>query len=234
MTPAVDLFKVAQLVTDGPAFRTLRLVHRLRPPRDEARAPGPFPALVLVHGHQGTEDVPWIFARGADPNWLIVSPRAPSPASSGFTWYNFQGEDPEPESFHAGLAALTRFVDELPAAYPVDPARLVLLGFSQGAAMSYAYALSANRTASVSGVVALGGYIPVQVPNPLPPLNGLPCLVLHGTRDEAVEIECARQARDRLTQAGARVTYQEMDIGHKVDAAGLRTLTAWLHERLGE
>ncbi|MEP7288817.1 MAG: dienelactone hydrolase family protein [Chloroflexota bacterium] len=214
-----------QHITTGPAFEALGLAHRVRIPSGE----GLHPTLVMVHGLQGNEDVTWVFARTVPPDWLIISPRAPFAATAGgYEWSD--SESPERNtltSLEAGNAALTRFIDHLPNVYPVDPSRLVLLGFSQGAAMSYLFATSH----SVSGVAALGGFIPPQLVSQLHPLNHLPILILHGTRDETISIETARRNRDQLIAAGADVTYQESDIGHKVSSAGMAALKEWLKAR---
>src|SRR5579859_1827816 len=131
----------AQLVTQGAAFDTLGLAHRVRMP--VAGGAGPHPVLVMLHGLDGNENVTWIFARSAGPQWAIVSPRAPytSPQGGGYRWAELdEREKVEPDSFWKGLAALERFIGGLPQVYPVDASRVVLLGFSQGAAMCYAYA----------------------------------------------------------------------------------------------
>jgi phospholipase/carboxylesterase len=213
----------AQLVESGPAFDTLGLVHRVLAPPGS----GPHPILVMVHGLYGTEDAPWIFARSAGPEWLITSPRAPFPLEGGYTW-NSSTDYTDPESYRKGLAAFARFIEGLADVYPADRARLVLLGFSQGAALSYAFATSRP----VSGIAALAGFIPRPYYNRLSALRGVPILMLHGTRDERIPIEQARADRDRLLVAGADLTYAEDNVAHKVSVGGLQTLRQWLAARL--
>ncbi len=213
-----------QHVVSGATFEKLGLVHRVRVPAGD----GPHPTLVMVHGLQGTEDVTWVFARSAGPEWLIVSPRAPFRAEDGYSW-NSSDDYANPDSYQTGLAALTRFVEGLPDVYQADRSRLVLLGFSQGAAMSYAFAASNP----VKGLAALGGFMPRWVADgDLSRFRGLPVLILHGTRDDRVPVDSARESRDRLLQAGAQVTYHEDNVGHKVGAGGMRLLTQWLTGRL--
>src|SRR5215208_4263281 len=91
----------AQLIDNGPAFETLGLVHRVRTPA----GPGPHPTLVMIHGLKGNEDVTWIFARSASPNWLIVAPRAPFAAGdSSYSWVPDDNHDYDhPETLQAGL-----------------------------------------------------------------------------------------------------------------------------------
>jgi len=211
-------------VLSGPAFEKLGLVHRVHIPKSN----GPHPTLVMLHGLKGTEDVTWVFARAAGPEWLIVSPRAPIPAEDGYSWNELDEEGKTDQtSFHTGLEALKKFIDRLPEAYPVDPKHIVLLGFSQGAAIAYTFA----TTHPVTGVAALAGFVPKQIAENLPPLHGLPVLMLHGTKDETIPIDIARKNRDQLTVAGATVTYQESEVGHKVSNAGIAELKRWLAER---
>jgi phospholipase/carboxylesterase len=190
---------------------------------------GPFPALVMVHGYEGTEQVTWIFAKDAGPEWLVASPRGPLQSGAGYCWYHFDGAGhADPESFEIGRVALRRYIDTLCANYLVDRSRLVLLGFSQGASMAYDYAL-ANP---VGGVIALCGWIPGQAAKALPDLGGLEVLIVHGTRDEVITVDSARKNRDQLAAAGAQVTYHEEAVGHKVGALGMNVLKKWLAERL--
>lgn len=211
-------------VSSGPAFEKLGLVHRVRVPQGS----GPHPTLVMLHGLKGTEDVTWIFARAAGPEWLIVSPRAPIPAEDGYSWNELDEEGKTDQvSFQTGLDALARFIEHLPEAYPVDPKHMVLLGFSQGAAIAYTYGVAHP----VSGIVALAGFVPKTIAENLPPLRGLPVLILHGTKDETVSIDIARKNRDQLTATGAAVAYQESEVGHKVSSAGIAELKRWMAER---
>jgi len=209
----------------------LNLVHRARVP--EAAAGQRLPAVVMVHGWQGTEMVMGIFERTVPAGAVIISPRAPlevAPASYG--WY--RDEDGE-AGFDAGVAALQTFVGQLAEAYPVDPARVSMMGFSQGAGMSYALLLKAP--ALVLGVAGLAGFLPEPARKWLAPglLAGKPVFVAHGTDDETVALPFARAARNDLARAGAEVDYHEYDgVGHKLNAQGMRDLSQWLAARLGQ
>jgi predicted esterase len=43
-----------------------------------------------------------------------------------------------------------------------------------------------------------------------------------------IGVEFARDARDRLTEAGADVTYRESEMGHSIDPGFARELPGWL------
>jgi phospholipase/carboxylesterase len=217
-----------------------KLVHRARLPKmaaaewpaaGELPAGGErLPAVVMVHGWQGNEKVMRIFEPSVPPAVVIVSPRAPvEVAADSYGWFL---PDADETAFEAGLEALRSFIEELPQIYPVDPERVLLLGFSQGAAMSYAVLLSEPRL--TMGVAALAGFLPKPVRRWLEPrrLADKPVFIAHGTADETLPVEQARVARDALVEAGALVEYHEYEVGHKLNAQGVRDLTQWLAAQL--
>lgn len=73
------------------------------------------------------------------------------------------------------LAAL---ISRLKADYPVDPRRVYLAGFSNGAMLASRFAL--ERPGVAAAIAAVAGYLPCDAPAPQEPL---PVLVIHGNRD---------------------------------------------------
>lgn len=207
----------------------LNLVHRARVP--DASGGRPWPAVVMVHGWQGNEKVMGIFERTVPQGVLVVSPRAPvEVAAESHGWFRLEEGE---ASFLAGLEALQSFVLHLPEAYPVDPARVLLMGFSQGASMSYA--LLSKEPGMIMGVAGLAGFLPAPARQWLAPgrLAGKQVFIAHGTVDETVPVEQARAAAADLSRAGAIVAYHEYQaVGHKLNAQGVRDLTQWLAARL--
>jgi phospholipase/carboxylesterase len=208
----------------------LNLVHRARVP--EAPSGQRLPAVVMVHGWQGNEKVMGIFERAVPQATIVISPRAPvQVANESHGWFQVEGGEP---SFLAGLEALHSFVRQLPEAYPVDPFRVLLMGFSQGASMCYA--LLSKEPELTMGVAGLAGFLPEAARRWLAPgrLAGKHVFIAHGTADETVPVEQARAARDELARVGAAVAYHEYEaVGHKLNAQGVRDLTQWLAARLG-
>ena len=108
----------------------LNLVHRVRLPPDVS---GPVPAIVMVHGWLGNENVMWAFASALPGRALAISMRAPVESDGGYGWMQADRVEPSGDgagSFEQGLAALREFVIQIPRAYPVDPGRVALMGFS--------------------------------------------------------------------------------------------------------
>ncbi len=209
----------------------LNLVHRIRQP--EVTDGRRWPAVVMVHGWQGTEAVMGIFERTVPAGVIIASPRAPlEVAPQSYGWYR---DEEGPAGFEAGVAALQGFVRQLPDVYPIEPARVVVMGFSQGAAMSYSLLLSAPEL--MLGVAGLAGFLPDPARKWLAPgrLAAKQVFVSHGDDDETVALPFARAARNDLARAGAEVDYHEYEgVGHKVNPQGMRDLSQWLAARLGQ
>ena len=167
----------------------------------------------------------------------MVTPRAPLrlPGSPGYHWYLVPRVGyPDPETFAAAREALAELHDGLWAQTGIGPERTVLGGFSMGAVMSYATALSADRPA-VAGVLAFSGFVPtVEGWEPaLADRTDTRAFISHGRNDPVIGIEFAERARALLADGGLDVTYRESELGHQIDPAHLREAASWLGDVLG-
>ena len=195
-----------------------------------------YATVVALHG-RGTDEndlIPLVHSLGLT-DALLISPRAPAPFEfgGGFTWYDLSQEGvPDAQSFGASLSLLRRFMDEIRAGYPVDPERVILLGFSQGTVMAYSIALL--NPAAFFGVAALSGYIPQRsgLPPALEDLRGFSIFVSHGTYDQIIPVRLARESAELLKKAGARLEYREYSMGHEVSEETVRDLSAWVKNLL--
>jgi phospholipase/carboxylesterase len=204
------------------------LVHVTRPPTGE-----PAGALVLLHG-RGTDEydlAPLVDMLDPEGRLVGVTPRAPlTLPPGGHHWYVSVGiPNPHPQTFHGTLNLLSGWLDALLAEHELVYDHLVLGGFSQGAVMSYALGLGAGRPRP-RGLLCLSGFMP-EVPDfslDLTGLDGYPVALGHGTQDPVIGVEWGREARQRLDEAGADVTWRESPMPHSVDPAYLTELAAWL------
>jgi phospholipase/carboxylesterase len=124
-------------------------------------------------------------------------------------------------------------VEAAGARYAIDRARLVVLGFSQRGVMAYSLALTEPQR--FAALVAMSTWLP-PVWGEEPPADGalqrLPILVQHGSRDELVQVERARQAVESLRQWRMPLTYREYDMGHEINARSLADVSAWLQDKV--
>jgi phospholipase/carboxylesterase len=201
-------------------------------------AEAPEGLLVLHHG-RGTDERDLLgLADMLDPQRRlgVVSPRAPLqlPGSPGYHWYLVPKVGyPDQDSFHASRRALADLHDGLWEATGVDPSRTVLGGFSMGAVMSYAMALSGDRP-PVAGVLAFSGFVPA-VKGWEPSFEerlATRAFVSHGSRDPVIEVGFAHRAVELLEAGGLVVEYRESELGHQIDPAHLRDAGDWLAQTL--
>lgn len=216
------------------------LVMKVRIPAGD----GPHPVLFLLHGWTGDENVMWIFASRLPDNYWIISPRGlyKSPLG-GYAWHEHRSKDwPSVSEFNPAVERLVDLLDvdnglegaladalqdtcaAKEAIAQVDFSRASLVGFSQGAALAYSFALLYPERLHLLG--GLAGFMPEKVGRMLAgqPLRGKKVFITHGTLDEIVPVEKARRSVELMRQAGSEVTYCEQEVGHKLSADCFRAL----------
>jgi phospholipase/carboxylesterase len=196
---------------------------RVQPPASK-----PVRVMVMLHGWTGDEQSMWFLTKNLKDDYWLIAPRAPYPApQGGFSWRTFSSASTFPptyEQMRPSAAMLNDFIDRWGIANAVDVSQVDMMGFSQGAAMTVTFALTYPQR--VRKFAVLAGFTPGgigQDMNPRP-LEGKSAFVAHGTADEMVPVEMARQTQALLEQAGAGVTFCEAKVGHKVSAECLRAL----------
>src|SRR3954465_15559029 len=120
----------------------------------KAETPGLDRTLVLLHGYGADEHDLLPIAHELDPRLRAVSLQAPVSLGGGArAWFNLafgpEGISFEEAEVRAGIQAAAGAVEEIARGSP----RPILLGFSQGAGMALAVALS--RPELVAGVISL-------------------------------------------------------------------------------
>ncbi|MDO9712631.1 alpha/beta hydrolase [Paracraurococcus lichenis] len=165
-----------------------------------AAAPGPLPLIVMLHGATG--DAARALRRIApiaDAALVVL------PDSLGRSWDILDaGYGPDVARIDAALARVF-------AAWPVDPRRVAIAGFSDGASYALSLALM-NRDLFTHALAFSPGFVaPTR-------LEGRPRLFLsHGTRDRVLNIDvCSRRLVPKLRQSGYPLIYREFEGGHEV------------------
>lgn len=212
------------------------LFHLVRQPK--TRPSSRPPLLLLLHGIGSNEEDLFSLSDYFDPRFFIVSARAPlklGPAS--YAWFNVE-ITPEKRKINVEQARSSRiklleFIDEVVEGYSVNPQQVYLLGFSQGAIMSFSIALT--QPEKVAGIVAISGRVVTEtLPRVARPaeLADLPIFVAHGVNDQVLPIEHGRATCDYLSAFPVKLTYREYPMGHQVSPESLNDICAWLSARL--
>ena len=196
-------------------------------------------ALLMLHGYGSNEADLFSFADYLPDDLLIISARAPYRLDfGGYAWYDLfidaQGNKiSDNMQAQETLENLSRFIDFLIEKYNIDPDNFNLLGFSQGAILSYALAL--NFPEKIKNVVALSGYInedimPLQ--EDVDKYKHLNFFVSHGIYDDIIPIEAPRKIPPYLQARKIKHLYKEYNMGHEVSYECLQDMLAWIHQNI--
>ncbi len=190
--------------------------------------PGPWPVFLLLHGWTGDETSMWIFASRLPEQAILIAPRGLYLTQpSGYSWVARQEDRwPTVADFQPTLERMDEILTQ--RWFPVaDFSRLHLVGFSQGAALSFAFLLT--QPERITSVAGLSGFLPegAQIIAQRQPILGKRLFLAHGTQDRLVPVGRARQAVDILEAGGAQVIYCEDEVGHKLSASCFRGLEAF-------
>ncbi len=223
-------------MNEHPRWHTVTLedtVVRVYPPRSTMR---PSALFVLLHGWTGDESVMAPFIDVVPPQALVLTFRAPFPTRDirgGYSWIDRQPTK-TPFAFveyQPTFARLSKWLHEIGHRYPDIPwQQQHWMGFSQGASVAAAFALQYPH--GIQSLALLAGFLPAGSEALIAhrPLEGKHAFVAHGVQDPIVDIRYGRAARDLLEKAGARVTYCEDNVGHKVGAKCRRGLRDFYRE----
>ena len=195
-----------------------------------ADSPARYPAVLALHGHGSNERDLIELAPLFPDNLLWISGRGPFELAPGsYDWYKMeQLGRPNPLHLAAALNKLDGFIAELLAAYPIDPARFFLMGFSQGSMIAMSYALT--HPSRVSGIIAQSGYIPGEAGLEVDAagVKGKPFIITHGLEDPVFPVDTGRRTRDTLLSLNAAVEYHEFHMGHGTSSDSLAAVRSWL------
>ena len=197
------------------------------------------PLLIMLHGYGSDENDLFSFANELPEELFIISVRAPYELQPyGHAWYaiNFdavQGKWSDNEQAIESRDLIAKFIDEATSTYPVDKNNVTLLGFSQGTILSYAVALTYPE--KVKNIIALSGYINKDI---LPKnfetkaYSNLEFYCSHGSVDQVIPVDWARQTAPFLTRLNIKHQYSEFPVGHGVAPQNFYELKDWLLQRL--
>jgi len=193
----------------------------------------------MLHGYGSDENDLFSFASELPEELFIISIRAPYPLPPyGNAWYaiNFDADQDKWNDNEQAIQSrerISQFIDEAVGTYPVDPENVTLLGFSQGTILSYAVALTYPE--KIKNVIALSGYINKDIISDdlkKSDFEHLDFYCSHGSMDQVIPVEWARQTPGFLTALNIKHQYGEFPVGHGVAPQNFYELKAWLKDRI--
>ncbi|MCL6295951.1 alpha/beta hydrolase [Jejuia spongiicola] len=197
------------------------------------------PLLIMMHGYGSDENDLFSFANELPEELFIISVKAPNPMHPyGNAWYaiNFDAEKGkwnDNEQAKESLDLIATFINEAVSNYPVNKNNVSLLGFSQGSILSYAVALTYPE--KVKNIIALSGYINHDIlPQDIKQkdFSNLDFYSSHGSVDQVIPVDWARQNSPFLNSLNIKNTYSEFPVGHGVAPQNFYEFKDWLSKRI--
>ena len=205
-------------------------------------APHASASIIILHGlgADGRDFVPvaheWDLASVGPVRFLFPSaPTRPVTINGGYVmraWYDILGTDLVQREDAAGLResqAQVAALIEHERKRGIPAARIVLGGFSQGAAMTLMTGL--RHAERLAGLLCMSGYLPLaaQLSAERSAANaGVPIFQGHGHADPVIEIARATASRDALTALGYPVEWHAYPMQHSVCPREIADINRWL------
>lgn len=206
------------------------LDYRIRRPLKEG---GKTPILFLLHGYGSHEEDLYSFANYLPEEYLIISLRAPLTLGfGGYAWYSIhfnEQQDKWSDDAEAKRAQeiILYNIDYHLEQFKLEGQKVSLLGFSQGAILSWAVGLS--QPERIDKIIALSGYVNEDIFGYAKEgLDQLRIFSSHGTEDPTLPVDWARKGIALVEKKDLKVEYKEYPAGHSINPENFADLLAWL------
>lgn len=206
----------------------------------------PTASIIVLHGlgADGTDFVPIAQELKLDPVGEVryVFPHAPvmpvtiNGGMAMRAWYDILGTEIDRREDERGLRGSQAMVEALierEIERGTEASRIVLMGFSQGCAMTLMTGLRYGQR--LAGLVGLSGYLPLAAVTEAERHSAnrdTPIFLAHGSADQVIPIARATASRDALRALGHPVEWHEYPMPHSVCAEEIVDLNRWLLQTL--
>jgi len=205
-------------------------------------APSPTASIIVLHGlgADGNDFVPIcneLDLKAIGPVRFVFphAPVRPVTINGGYAmraWYDILGAELDRREDEPGLRQSQQEIDALLArerTRGIASRRIVLMGFSQGCAMTLLAGL--RHTERLAGLVGLSGYLPLAATTPAErhaANTDVPIFLAHGRADPVVPYQRGVATRDALKALGYEVEWHDYAMPHSVCAEEVADLNRWL------
>jgi phospholipase/carboxylesterase len=198
------------------------------------------PVLILLHGYGSSESDLISLAPRLDKRFLIFSLRAPyETKQGGYCWcrLDFLPDRQFAYDFNEAIKSrqmILSFISNACRAYKADSNNVFVLGFSQGAMMSFELALSAPS--KLRGIIALSGRLMPESNRSSADwtkIRGLGFFIGHGTSDDVVACGDSEKAASILkSKKVPSVVLRKYPMRHAISNEELADISSWTGQML--
>lgn len=193
----------------------------------------PHPCIILLHGYGSNADDLFSFADYLPDHLTVISLEAPLDTPfGGKAWYSIhfdatQDKWSDLKEAEKSLDAISQQLKYFEKEYDLDPNDIGLMGFSQGAILSWSLLL--DQPDLFRRAVCMSGYINTQLlKKPLQEYQNILAYASHGTQDPTIPYDWAASSINELNKKNPEVCFNSYPDGHNVSPENLRDLLEWL------
>ncbi|MAI28385.1 MAG: hypothetical protein CMD11_02455 [Flavobacteriales bacterium] len=181
--------------------------------------------ILLLHGYGSNEDDLFSFKPFIPKSFDIYSLRAPISIGFGYAWFNINFDNEfGVKSEKSDVLNAKKYIESFLEIHSKNYKNIYLIGFSQGAMLSYLVGLTNNF---VSGIGCLSGWVDTRFSNFTNKTSNI--YASHGKNDTVVPYDIAIKSVDLLSNLGFNINFNSFDSGHGVNQKNLDSLITWLN-----
>ena len=191
------------------------------------------PSIILLHGYGSDENDLFSFAEYLPKKYTIISLRAPfETPMGGYCWFsiNFNNSNEkwsDHKQAYQSILNLESQIDFFIQKYNLEPDQIDLLGFSQGAVLSWTLLL--DSSIKINRAVCLSGYIDKSLlKEDIYSYRDIIAYSSHGTNDPVIPFDWAKTSIELLKENNPNVIFNSFEDAHNVSQENFQSILNWL------
>ena len=191
------------------------------------------PSIILLHGYGSDENDLFSFAEYLPKKYTIISLRAPfETPMGGYCWFsiNFNNSNEkwsDHKQAYQSILNLESQIDFFIQKYNLEPDQIDLLGFSQGAVLSWTLLL--DFSIKINRAVCLSGYIDKSLlKEDIYSYRDIIAYSSHGTDDPVIPFDWAKTSIESLKENNPNVVFNSFQDAHNVSQENFQSILNWL------
>ena len=194
---------------------------------------GPYPAIILIHGYGSNMDDLFSFSNYLPGQYTIISIHAPLELPfGGRAWYsiNFDSNLKKWSDNDEAQDSLSKIIDQLDyftSTYKLNPNNISLIGFSQGAILSWSLLL--DHPYLFRRAICMSGYINQELlQKSIGEYRNVLAYSSHGIKDFTVPYDWAKSSIQTLKENNPKVVFNTYPDGHNVSPENFESIINWI------
>lgn len=191
------------------------------------------PAIFLFHGLGSNEEDLLQIVGEIQEVCHVFSLRGPIAHDPGFAFYTFEEEGKPIQQIFDKVIVVTRdFILEAIDEYGLDPEKIFVAGFNQGAAIAQTLCVAMGN--QIRACAAMSGFLPdfVKEQYVKKDMGKTKIYISHGEYDYVYPILWSEESKDFFEKQGAQVVYKTYPSGHGIAPENMRDFVNFILDEI--